>query len=119
MHTSASSVMFIPHNFHDRDPSRDTAQGVLIELEQGKEANPRYYGGMHHNSVMLNMVRPPRACLMPKAQFCSWNYNKKTTDTIIQTQLEPDLSRYRSQPPGVSTSDIVAKGGWIGMGIAP
>ncbi|KAH9824582.1 Membrane primary amine oxidase, partial [Teratosphaeria destructans] len=27
MHTSASSVLFVPHNLHDRDPSRASAQG--------------------------------------------------------------------------------------------
>ena len=33
MHTSASSVMFVPHNFHDRDPSRRTVQGVRLGLK--------------------------------------------------------------------------------------
>ncbi|KAI5359477.1 putative copper amine oxidase [Septoria linicola] len=33
MHTSASSVMFIPHNFHDRDPSRQSVQGVRLQLK--------------------------------------------------------------------------------------
>ncbi len=31
-HTSASSVVFMPYNFHDSDPSRDSSQGVLLEL---------------------------------------------------------------------------------------
>lgn len=33
MHTSASSVMFVPHNFHDRDPSRRTVQSVRLGLK--------------------------------------------------------------------------------------
>lgn len=33
MHTSASSVMFIPHNFADRDPSRESVQGVRLQLK--------------------------------------------------------------------------------------
>lgn len=33
MHTSASSVMFLPHNFHDRDPSRESVQGVRYQLK--------------------------------------------------------------------------------------
>jgi len=36
MHTSASSVMFIPHNFADRDPSRASVQGVRIQLKGSK-----------------------------------------------------------------------------------
>lgn len=33
MHTSASSVMFVPHNFADRDPSRSSVQGVRYQLK--------------------------------------------------------------------------------------
>ncbi|ROW13632.1 hypothetical protein VPNG_04501 [Cytospora leucostoma] len=33
MHTSASSVMFLPHNFADRDPSRESVQGVRLQLK--------------------------------------------------------------------------------------
>ena len=41
-HTSASSIMFTPYNFHDRDPSRKTAQGVRLEL--GDETKVRVFG---------------------------------------------------------------------------
>ncbi|KAI0484188.1 copper amine oxidase [Xylariaceae sp. FL0804] len=33
MHTSATSVMFVPHNFADRDPSRESVQGVRLQLK--------------------------------------------------------------------------------------
>ncbi|KAG8157998.1 hypothetical protein KVR01_012270 [Diaporthe batatas] len=33
MHTSASGVMFVPHNFADRDPSREGVQGVRLQLK--------------------------------------------------------------------------------------
>ncbi|EMC99114.1 hypothetical protein BAUCODRAFT_59376, partial [Baudoinia panamericana UAMH 10762] len=33
MHTSSSSVMFVPHNFADRDPSRKSVQGVRLQLK--------------------------------------------------------------------------------------
>lgn len=33
MHTSASSVLFAPHNFADRDPSREGVQGVRLQLK--------------------------------------------------------------------------------------
>ncbi|KAK7917591.1 hypothetical protein PG985_011199 [Apiospora marii] len=37
MHTSASSVMFIPHNFADRDPSRESVQGVRLQLKHKRD----------------------------------------------------------------------------------
>lgn len=33
MHTSASSVMFVPHNFLDKDASRESVQGVRVQLK--------------------------------------------------------------------------------------
>lgn len=56
MHTSASSVMFIPHNFHDRDVSRETSQGVLIEKDPENGSHPRYYGGRDMAGVTLDVV---------------------------------------------------------------
>ncbi|KAK8023656.1 Primary amine oxidase- lung isozyme [Apiospora rasikravindrae] len=38
MHTSASSVMFVPHNFADRDPSRESVQGVRLQLKHKRES---------------------------------------------------------------------------------
>lgn len=38
MHTSASSVMLIPHNFADRDPSRESVQGVKLHLKGHKDS---------------------------------------------------------------------------------
>lgn len=37
-HTSATSVMFIPHNFADRDPSRESVQGVRLQLAGHNES---------------------------------------------------------------------------------
>ncbi|ROV98725.1 hypothetical protein VMCG_06798 [Cytospora schulzeri] len=36
MHTSSSSVMFLPHNFADRDPSRLSVQGVRLQMKGRK-----------------------------------------------------------------------------------
>jgi len=67
MHTSASSVMFMPFNFHDRDPSRQRAQGVRLELgDEGTD--PRYYGAAYNHDEHLK-----------------------------KTDLEPDLSTYSSE----------------------
>ncbi|KAL3419435.1 copper amine oxidase [Phlyctema vagabunda] len=43
MHTSASSIMFVPHNFHDRDPSRQSSTGVRLDV--ANRSNTKYYGG--------------------------------------------------------------------------
>ncbi|MCJ1433333.1 hypothetical protein MMC27_002693 [Xylographa pallens] len=69
MHTSASALMFTPHNFHDRDPSRASVQGVKLELGEGGP-KPRYFGGRYTEGVALNRTR--------------------------QTELEPDLDGYRA-----------------------
>ncbi|MCJ1391556.1 hypothetical protein MMC18_004420 [Xylographa bjoerkii] len=66
MHTSASSVMFTPHNFHDRDPSRESVQGVKLKLGAGGH-KPRYFGGRYTEGVTLNI-----------------------------TDLEPNLDRYQA-----------------------
>ena len=55
MHTSASSVMFTPFNFHDSDPTRRSAQGVRIDNgDDGKKS--RYYGGRYREGVALKAV---------------------------------------------------------------
>ena len=55
MHTSASSVMFTPFNFHDRDPSRHSVQGVRLNLG-GERPEPRYFGGRYEKDVNLKAV---------------------------------------------------------------
>src|SRR4051794_29018044 len=55
MHTSASSVMFTPFNFHDRDPSRHFVQGVRLNLG-GERPDPQYFGGRYEKDVNLKAV---------------------------------------------------------------
>jgi len=72
MHTSASSVMFLPHNFHDRDVSRESAQGVKLKLHaDGSEVE--YFGAMYKGAVTvakevvepdLSGIRAPGKSLM-------------------------------------------------------
>lgn len=54
-HTSASSIIFTPHNFHDRDPSRQSAQGVRLELDE-RGHKERYFGGRYEKGVKLDVV---------------------------------------------------------------
>ena len=55
MHTSASSVMFTPFNFHDSDPTRHSAQGVKV-ASGDKKMKARYYGGRYQKGVTLKEV---------------------------------------------------------------
>lgn len=56
MHTSASSVVFTPHNFHDRDPSRDSAEGVRLDLkEPGKGSNVTQFGSVYKHAPKLSL----------------------------------------------------------------
>jgi primary-amine oxidase len=57
MHWSGTSVMFVPHNFHDRDPSRNSAQGVKLELGKHKPEEIKYYGGRYDKDVYMRQVR--------------------------------------------------------------
>jgi methyl coenzyme M reductase subunit C-like uncharacterized protein (methanogenesis marker protein 7) len=55
MHTSASSVMFTPLNFHDRDPSRRSVQGV--KLSKGADGTTsQYFGGTYKKGIEINKV---------------------------------------------------------------
>lgn len=72
MHTSGSSVMFVPHNWADRDPSRDSAQGVKITMQEGKKSRVDRFGGWYEKDVKIK-----------------------------KEMLSPDLSRYDAPDKGV------------------
>lgn len=54
MHTSASSVIFTPHNFFDRDPSRESSQGVRLELREREKT--QYFGGRYEDDLRIRLV---------------------------------------------------------------
>lgn len=54
MHTSASSVIFSPHNFHDRDPSRISSQGVRLDLADHEKT--RYFSGRYKKDLHVGLV---------------------------------------------------------------
>jgi hypothetical protein len=59
MTTSGSSVMLVPHNFHDRDPSRESAQGVKLTLKKSSEGggnDAQYYGGKYTKGATVDLV---------------------------------------------------------------
>jgi primary-amine oxidase len=56
MHWSGTSIMFVPHNYHDRDPSRSSAQGVKLEMERGKKGNVATYYGPKYEDLFIKKV---------------------------------------------------------------
>lgn len=56
MHWSGTSVMFVPFNYHERDPSREAAQGVVLELGEDGVERVRYFGGRYDRDVFMRMV---------------------------------------------------------------
>lgn len=105
MHTSSSSVMFIPHNFHDRDPSRLSAQGVRLDMRgPGKGSNVTHYGAQYKEKVKVAAVR-----------FYPFDGRgvvyANTPDA--QEELEPDLHGYNAPDNAFldnpSTGNIVQK----------
>jgi primary-amine oxidase len=58
MHWSGTSVMFLPHNYHDRDVSRESAQGVQLRMKGfGKGSKVQYYGGKYEDKALVSKVR--------------------------------------------------------------
>jgi primary-amine oxidase len=58
MHWAGTSVMFVPHNYFDRDPSRESAHGVRLKMERGKKGNnATYYGPKYDKAVHIRKVR--------------------------------------------------------------
>jgi hypothetical protein len=55
MHTSSSSVMFTPFNFHSWDPSRLTSQGAELEINS-EETKPKYFRKTYNEGVKLKEV---------------------------------------------------------------
>lgn len=92
MHTSASSVMFIPHNFHDRDPSRASVQGVRLQL---KGVNSGGFAGQLDHEEPSQDLRPRSSKKGPKAKYFGGTYGESVT--VPLDALEPDVQNYKTQ----------------------
>lgn len=88
MHTSASSVMFVPHNFADRDPSRESVQGVRLQL-QGKRQ-----GGGFAGEEINGDLRSRSEQKQPVAHYFGAAYKKNLLLSL--ESVEPDLSHYKT-----------------------
>ena len=97
MHTSASSVMFTPFNFHDRDPSRHSVQGVRLNLE-GERPEPRYFGGRYEEDVNLKVVSLTTiTCGKSMDSIVGCSHSRMGEEHALQ--LHPSPGRFQSITP--------------------
>lgn len=99
MHTSATSVMFVPHNFNDRDPSRESVQGVRLQLKGQKGSGG--FAGQEPESVSASsdlrsrvLERRTKGEKETKAHYFGKTYEEGMK--VPLELLEPDLGRYVS-----------------------
>ncbi|KAJ9631214.1 hypothetical protein H2204_008299 [Knufia peltigerae] len=120
MHTSASSVMFVPFNYFDDDVSRATRQGVRIDR---RRAQPRgSVGGATRapavgDVVGTNAKEDVRRSSKPRSHTMKSNHDDKIRDDddkqvkyfgarytkdvkIPKEMLSPDLSHYMKSRDG-------------------
>ena len=102
MHTSATGVMFVPHNFADRDPSRESVQGVRLQLK-GKNS-----GGFAGENVVESSNGDLRSRMNRRAEHEKKHkvkYFGSTYEKGMKLPLEafePDLQKYRSSEHAVN-----------------
>ncbi len=117
MHTSASSVMFTPHNFADRDPSRAAVQGVRFQLKgtksggfAGLDPDPDANGEDELKTRDNN--GEPRYKMREGANYFGATYTEGVT--LPLEDLEPDLEKsFHSREVGVT--DLSYNGSATGM----
>lgn len=115
MHTSASSVMFIPHNFNDRDPSRESVQGVRLQLKGNQSGGfAGQLGGGADLRARTNRKSEEGRQKKQKAHYFGGTYEKAMK--LPLEAFEPDLEKYVS--PEHAVTDLSyngsAAGVWIG-----
>ena len=101
MHTSASSVMFIPHNFADRDPSRQSVQGVRLQLHGAKNGGGfagESPGSGNEQSGDLRSRSEKND--KTKSRYFGATYTKDIK--ILLEALEPDMGGYVSKEHDVT-----------------
>lgn len=107
MHTSASSVMFVPFNYFDADVSRAVRQGVRIDrlgepvategsIDQDKDEvrRPRHADGSsrHSSAHESNANAKSKKHKDQKVAYFGAHYSSPVT--IEQEMLSPDLGHY-------------------------
>ena len=95
MHTSSSSVMFVPHNFNDRDPSRQSVQGVRLQLKGHKSGGFAGELGDGEEEPNADLRSRSNAEGVTKAKYFGATYDKAIK--IALEGLEPDMAGYVSK----------------------
>ncbi|KAK5109943.1 hypothetical protein LTR62_006432 [Meristemomyces frigidus] len=116
MHTSSSSVMFVPHNFADADPSRQSVQGVRLQLKGHKSGG---FAGewsapsspSSPNNGDLRTRSSARDDNKTKAWYFGHTYRKGVE--VPLEMLEPDLGGYVSSEHDIT--DLNFNGSAAGM----
>lgn len=116
MHTSASSVMLIPHNFADRDPSRESVQGVKLQLSGKQSGGFRGTSGGDNEPVDLRsrMDRRDGKPHKHEARYFGATYEEDVK--VPLEALEPSLEKhYISHEHTTSYLSIngSAAGAWV------
>jgi hypothetical protein len=109
MHTSASSVMFTPFNFHDRDPSRHSVQGVRLELG-GERPQPRYFGGRHEKGVHLRPVSLVTVLMLQRCRGQSYadsthEFGRAHAPSALSAASASGVPHYLLSPPFQDVAD--------------
>ena len=112
MHTSATSVMFVPHNFGDSDASRESVQGVRLQLK-GRHGSGGFAGDEAVNGDLRSRFhRRAESEGQHKALYFGATYEKDVK--LALEALEPDLlSKYVSSQHGVT--DLTYNGSAAGV----
>jgi primary-amine oxidase len=115
MHTSASSVMFVPHNFADRDPSRESVQGVRFQMKGTKSGGYPGFDPEHDEDELKNRSREKKPYQVHKgANYFGTPYTEGLT--LPLEALEPDLSKdYQTKEARVNNLSFngSAAGMWV------
>ena len=107
--------MFIPHNFADRDPSRQSVQGVRLQLSgkrSGGFAGEWFHGDGSEAAKSSHAAGDLRARSDKKEGTTKARYFGATYEKGVKVPLEalePDMSGY------VSKSDLMGEANFTGV----
>jgi primary-amine oxidase len=109
MHTSATSVMFVPHNFNDRDPSRESVQGVRLQL-RGKNSGG-FAGEPDVSDDLRNRMAARSSEKKHKVEYFGTPYEQGMK--LPLEAFEPDLQKFKSSE--IAVNDLSYNGSAAGV----
>lgn len=85
--------MFVPHNLMDRDPSRESVQGVRLQL---KGKNSGGFAGEQSINAELKSRRRPRDAAESKHEAQYFGSSYESSMKLPLEALEPNLQNYQT-----------------------